>query len=259
MLQAIAEMACARQKVWDGSRPLEATRHMNLPDPARPLVAIGDVHGMADLLSDALAQIARLDAFPVLLGDLVDKGPDSVGVLRQVVPLARAGQLATVRGNHDERLLKSLTDPKGKQTRVLEAIKAAPDAEELIAGTVTMLMQAPYWFKAAGHVLVHGAFHLDMLTCPSDGRAPDAPRKLKALALYGETDGSLNAEGLPIRTYRWIDRIPQGLTAIVGHDTRQMHEPLIVESALGGRAVFLDTGAAKGGRLSTWTIHHAPP
>ncbi len=55
-----------------------------------------------------------------------------------------------------------------------------------------------------------------MLTCPSDGRAPDAPRKLKALALYGETDGSLNAEGLPIRTYRWIDRIPQGLTAIVG-------------------------------------------
>jgi hypothetical protein len=33
-----------------------------------------------------------------------------------------------------------------------------------------------------------------------------------------------------------------------------MHEPLVVQNPTGGRAVFLDTGAAKGGRLSTWTI-----
>lgn len=219
-----------------------------------PIAAIGDVHGMADLLSDALAEIDRLGAFPVLLGDLIDKGPDSVGVLRQAVARARAGRLAMIRGNHDERLFKSLTDPNGKQTRVLADICAAEDREALIADCVAMLTRAPYWLNVAGHQLVHGAFHPEMLTCPSQGIGDSVPRKLKAMALYGETDGSLNAEGFPIRTYRWIDRIPDALTVVVGHDTRQMHEPLRVDGALGGRAVFLDTGAAKGGKLSTWLI-----
>lgn len=224
------------------------------PELRLPLVAIGDVHGMADLLSDALIETDRLGALPVLLGDLVDKGPDSVGVLRQVVPRARAGRLAIVRGNHDERLLKSLTEPKGKRTRVLAEIHATEDRDAFVADCVAMLMRAPYWYNVDGHVLTHGAFHPEMLDCPSQGLGHHVPRKLKALALYGETEGKLNAEGFPIRTYRWVDRIPDGVTVVVGHDTRQMHEPLIVDGALGGRAVFLDTGAAKGGKLSTWMI-----
>lgn len=221
---------------------------------ARPIVAIGDVHGMADLLAEALAVADAEGAFPVLLGDLVDKGPDSVGVLRMVVPRLAAGTMAIVRGNHDERLLKSLTKPDGKKTRVLADLTAAADAEELAVQTSAALSAAPYWISVAGHILVHGAFHPEMLSCPSRGQGADVPRKLKALSLYGETDGSLNDEGYPIRTYAWVSRIPEGLTVIVGHDTRQMHEPLVVDNGQGGRAVFLDTGAAKGGRLSTWKI-----
>jgi protein phosphatase len=131
---------------------------------------------------------------------------------------------------------------------------AAADAEELAAQTAAALSAAPYWISVPGHILVHGAFHPEMLSCPSQGQGADVPRKLKALSLYGETDGSLNDEGYPIRTYAWVERVPQGLTVIVGHDTRQMHEPLVVDNGQGGRAVFLDTGAAKGGRLSTWMI-----
>ena len=36
--------------------------------------------------------------------------------------------------------------------------------------------------------------------------------------------------------------------------TTRVHEPLVVDNAVGGRAVFLDTGAAKGGKLSTWVM-----
>lgn len=221
---------------------------------SRPIVAIGDVHGMTDLLAKALAAADAEGAFPVLLGDLVDKGPDSVGVLRMVVPRLAAGTMALVRGNHDERLLKSLTKPDGKKTRVLADLMAADDAEDLAAQTAAVLSAAPYWISVPGHILVHGAFHPEMLNCPSGGVGSDVPRKLKALSLYGETDGSLNEEGYPIRTYAWVERIPNSLVVIVGHDTRQMHEPLVVQNPTGGRAVFLDTGAAKGGRLSTWTI-----
>jgi protein phosphatase len=220
----------------------------------RPIVAIGDVHGMTELLAETLALIDAEGAFPVLLGDLVDKGPDSVGVLRMVVPRLAAGTMALVRGNHDERLLKSLSKPDGKKTRVLADLMASDDAEDLAAQTAAALSAAPYWISLQGHILVHGAFHPEMLSCPSRGQGADVPRKLKALSLYGETDGSINEEGYPIRTYAWVSRIPEGLTVVVGHDTRQMHEPLVVDNGQGGRAVFLDTGAAKGGRLSTWMI-----
>lgn len=219
-----------------------------------PVLAIGDVHGMADDLARALADAEQRRAFPVLLGDLVDKGPDSVTVLRLVMPRLAAGDLAMVRGNHDERLLKSLTRPDGKKSKVLLDLLAAPDGATLAALTARMLSAAPYWISLPGYLLVHGAFHPEMLTCASRGIGPGVPRKLVALALYGETDGTFNTEGFPVRTYRWVDGIPHGLTVVAGHDTRQMHEPLVVENASGGRAVFLDTGAVKGGRLSTWAI-----
>ncbi|MFO1172340.1 MAG: metallophosphoesterase [Hyphomicrobiaceae bacterium] len=221
---------------------------------ALPVLAIGDVHGMADDLARALAEAEAHDAFPILLGDLVDKGPDSVAVLRIVVPRLAAGTLALVRGNHDERLLKSLTRPDGKKTKVLLDLLAAPDGAALAALTARMLAAAPYWISLPGYLLVHGAFHPEMLTFGSGGAGPGVPGKLRALALYGETDGTFTTEGFPVRTYRWVDHIPEGLTVVAGHDTRQMHEPLVVENASGGRAVFLDTGAAKGGRLSTWAI-----
>ena len=220
----------------------------------QPILVIGDVHGMTEPLALALAEAEAAHAFPVLLGDLVDKGPDSIGVLRMVMPRVAAGQMAILRGNHDERLLKNLTRPDSKMTRVLAELRAAEDADALAELIVRVLAAAPYWISLPDFLLVHGAFHPDMLTCPSCGTGDDVSGRLKALSLYGETDGSLNEEGLPIRTYAWVDWIPSGLTVLVGHDTRQMHEPLVIDNADGGRAVFLDTGAAKGGRLSTWTI-----
>ncbi len=226
---------------------------LNTPS-SLPVLAIGDVHGMSGMLADALRQAERLSAFPILLGDLIDKGPDSVGVLRLVLPLVASRRMALVRGNHDEKLLESLLHPDGRQTRVSAELRAAADADELLAMAAEVLSETGYWLQVRQHILVHGAFHPDMLSCPTRGLGPKVPRRLKALALYGETDGSHNDDGLPVRTYAWVHRIPEGITAVVGHDTRQLHEPLVVENADGGKAVFLDTGAAKGGKLSTWLI-----
>lgn len=65
-----------------------------------PVAVIGDVHGRADLLR---ALLARLPAdMPVLvMGDLCDRGPDTRGVLDQLVARGADG----VRGNHEEWLL----------------------------------------------------------------------------------------------------------------------------------------------------------
>ena len=84
-----------------------------VPDGQR-VYAIGDVHGRLDLLVDLLDRIDRDDrARPpartvlVLLGDLVDRGPDSAGVIRVARALAQGDRFdfRLLMGNHEELLL----------------------------------------------------------------------------------------------------------------------------------------------------------
>ena len=72
------------------------------------------------------------------------------------------------------------------------------------------------------------------------------------LAYFGQVDreAPTRADGYPNRVYGWIDDIPSGKTVVVGHDIRSTSEPLVVENSNGGRAIFLDTGSSKGGKLS---------
>lgn len=87
------------------------------------IFAIGDVHGKLDLLEDMHARIhADIAANPtrdwriVHLGDYVDRGPDSKGVLDFLVAAAgRDNRVLAVLGNHDEGFLEFLTyaDPVG--------------------------------------------------------------------------------------------------------------------------------------------------
>ena len=72
-------------------------------------IAIGDIHGC----SAALAALVRaieptlLDTM-VFLGDYIDRGPDSRGVLEQVIALAQRCTVVPLMGNHEEMLLAAL-------------------------------------------------------------------------------------------------------------------------------------------------------
>ncbi len=90
----------------------------------RLVYAVGDIHGRADLLNGLLARIVA-DAAPALargehpllvfLGDYVDRGVDSKGVLdRLTALLAMPGfEVRTLMGNHEEAMLAFLEDPEG--------------------------------------------------------------------------------------------------------------------------------------------------
>ncbi|MEQ8602694.1 MAG: metallophosphoesterase family protein [Marivibrio sp.] len=92
------------------------------PDGVR-LYAIGDVHGCRQPLRRLLAEIARdVDAAPaaqevriVFIGDYIDRGPDSAGVVDDVLALTRDGlpggravRVVTLKGNHEDYLLRFL-------------------------------------------------------------------------------------------------------------------------------------------------------
>ena len=70
---------------------------------------VGDVHGWSDRLDRVLAQSEGLLVF---LGDLIDRGPDSPGVLDRVHALCAAGTACGVLGNHEYALIRGLGVPE---------------------------------------------------------------------------------------------------------------------------------------------------
>lgn len=239
-------------------------RHPGLPTLAdlrgagfAGLRVIGDVHGDAAAFAAAIAGARDLGLYSLQLGDLTDHGPDATGALRAACCLVEERRGSVLLGNHDHKLRRALA---GRAVRVepeglgvtLAALHAAPDAGPLTARAMALLDMAPAWLRLGPWLFVHGAFHRAMLheAAPAGAalRRLDGPL---ARALYGQVTGRTQADGFPERHLGWLDDIPPGLTVYCGHDQRARDgRPLTMEGRAGGRAVFLDTGAGKGGHLS---------
>ena len=96
--------------------------HRTFAGPANTrLYAVGDIHGRLDLLDDLLGQIeddivdrpVRTAAL-VFLGDLIDRGPDSAGVIERLGRLTSfPAKTFFLLGNHEEALLRVLDGQKG--------------------------------------------------------------------------------------------------------------------------------------------------
>jgi bis(5'-nucleosyl)-tetraphosphatase (symmetrical) len=96
------------------------------------IFAVGDVQGCAPSLK-ALVKKLPTKSKMIFLGDLVNRGPDSLGALRQLKSLQESGRAECILGNHDLHLLAidaGLRSPKGLDT--IQPILSAPDRKELI-------------------------------------------------------------------------------------------------------------------------------
>lgn len=116
------------------------------------LYAIGDLQGCLEPLERLLEAIAFDPARDRLwfTGDLVNRGPDSLGCLRRVKSLGNAA--VTVLGNHDLHLLCVAEGVERDRPRdTLHDVLAAPDRDELLA----WLRSRPLFHVAEGHALVH--------------------------------------------------------------------------------------------------------
>ena len=102
------------------------------------------MHGCADELHELLGSLGYRPAGDggfahpagrkaVFLGDLCDRGPDSVGVIRTAMAMSAAGHAYAVPGNHDVKLLRALRGKDVRRTHGLDAtltqIDALPDEE----------------------------------------------------------------------------------------------------------------------------------
>lgn len=217
--------------------------------PGRPLRIVGDVHGD----SKAFAIAADTDRFLVQLGDLVDDGPDTPGALALMFRLLDEGRGMFLLGNHDFKLARALRGDNVSGSALERTLAELPPGMK--DRTLAEISAAPAWVKAGRGFFVHGGFHPGMLNEPSLPFPPGRPGPLLARALYGQTTGRTTGSGKPERLLRWVEDIPANVTVYCGHDQRSTDgRPYVKTNRNGGRAIFLDTGAGKGGHLSWMDI-----
>ncbi len=117
-----------------------------------PIYAIGDIHGHFATLGRLLKRI-RFDASRDrlwLVGDLVNRGPDSLGVLRWA--RAHDAVITAVLGNHDLHLLARAAGVRdAKKGDTLDGVLAAPDRADLL----DWLRQRPFFHREGPFALVH--------------------------------------------------------------------------------------------------------
>ncbi len=168
-----------------GDHTASGQKAMARPEPDRRFYGVGDLHGCIDQLDALFAEIEAdrdgRDADIVFLGDYVDRGPDSRGVLERLKALqeARPDHIHCLLGNHDRMLLQFLGAPDPQAARWLEvggqetlvSYGVLPgrgrNAEERLRETARLLASAmspavidwldarPLWWRSGNVVAVH--------------------------------------------------------------------------------------------------------
>jgi Calcineurin-like phosphoesterase len=145
-------------------------------------IAIGDIHGCSRALEAVLAAIGpRREDVIVTLGDYINRGPDSRGVLDWLIALEGQCTLIPILGNHEQQLLAALDgepsavlnwlDMGGVATlasygaeRVTEADLARIPAEH-----IAFLRRCRDYYETESQIFVHAQYVPDM---PMDEQSP---------------------------------------------------------------------------------------
>ena len=209
-----------------------------------PFDVIGDVHGCAAELEELLAELGYADGVhpagrtAVFVGDLVDRGPDTPGVLRRVMGMAASGNALVVCGNHEQKLVRAL---HGRKVNVAHGL--AESLEQLGAETEEFRRQAHEFCDGliAHYVLDGGKLVVAHAGLPEryHGRASG---RVRSMALYGDTTGETDEYGLPVRL-PWARDYRGSAMVLYGHTPTL--EPEWVNNTM-----CLDTGAVFGGKLT---------
>ncbi|MEZ5441515.1 MAG: polynucleotide kinase-phosphatase [Lysobacterales bacterium] len=244
VLRSVEDVEAAtitRQRLWNDRR-----------DEHGPFDIIGDIHGCLEetltLLRELGYTVTGSREHPqvtppegrraIFLGDLVDRGPDSPGVLRLVMHMVESGSALCVPGNHDAKLMRHL---RGEKVRVshglaetLQQMEAEPaefgkQVADFVYGLISHLL-----LDEGRLVVAHAGMKAEL-----QGRTSGAVR---AFAMYGETTGETDEYGLPVR-YDWAAEYRGQAMVVYGHTP-------VPQAEWVNRTICIDTGCVFGGALT---------
>lgn len=195
------------------------------------ILAIGDIHGCATALDTLLAAVElQPDDTLVTLGDYVDRGPNTRGVLDRLIALSKSHYVVALRGNHEQMLLQV----HANRAFLSNWIENGGDATLASYGDITAIPPAHwdflenqcllYW-EAESHFFVHANVY------------PDVPlfEQSDYKMLWGKFDNPLPHQS--------------GKIMVCGHTSQKSGFPRNI-----GHAVCIDTWACGTGWLSCLDI-----
>jgi protein phosphatase len=222
-----------------------------------PFDLIGDVHGCFEELRNLLSLLGyqvqesvgsagqpEYQVQPpagrraVFVGDLVDRGPQVVGVLRLVMHLVETGAGLCVIGNHDDKLRRYLAGRPVRLTRLLQETLAQLEQEpaDFRERVRVFLERLP-----SHYVLDRGRLVVAHAGLPEEYHGRVGP-EVRDFALYGDVTGETDEYGLPVRR-DWAARYRGRAYVVYGHTP--VAQPQWVH-----HTINIDTGCVFGGRLT---------
>ncbi|WP_101256160.1 polynucleotide kinase-phosphatase [Streptomyces barkulensis] len=249
VLRGVEEVAAARIEL---ERRYNDLRHLT-----GPFDIVGDVHGCRAELEALLGRLGyaverdaagrAVDAShpdgrtAVFVGDLVDRGPDSPGVLRLVMGMVTAGHALCVPGNHENKLGRHLRGRNVRHTHGLaetieqmEKETAADPGFPARVGEFIGSLVSHYVLDGGALVVCHAG-----LPEKYHGRTSG---RVRGHALYGDTTGETDEFGLPVR-YPWAEDYRGRAAVVYGHTPTPRATWL-------NNTICLDTGCVFGGALT---------
>jgi serine/threonine protein phosphatase 1 len=222
---------------------IELLRAPAIVPPGRRVYAIGDIHGcdaqlanLYEIIADDLAR--RPIDQPVLLhiGDYVDRGADTAGVLRRLLrgsPVAGM-EVVNLVGNHDETMLHALSGDRPAATdwlfaggrAALESYGIDPDSpreawpENVPTEHLGFLRNLTLTHREGGYFFVHGGIRPGV---PLEQQSREDLLRMRQPFLYSEAD----------------------FGAVVVHGHTPVKEPVVRHNR-----VAIDTGAVFGGKMT---------
>lgn len=207
-------------------------------------IIVGDIHGCIDEFKELINKLSydKKNDRLILLGDLIDRGPDSVAVVRK----SREMNLECVMGNHEYKFLKwfrsfnsqnDVYDRKDYYTKLSDA-------------DINYIAQMPTYIKLENTLVVHAGVKpgISISNQSKDDlmylRYTDSEKRfisLKKISKIGK-----EAAGAHFWTEFWYG--PESV--VYGHNVHSFEDPLIEEVRPGVFCYGLDTGCCFGGKLT---------
>lgn len=208
-------------------------------------ILVGDIHGCLTEFDELLKTIEYKQGTDelVLLGDLIDRGPDSVGVVRR----AQEVGAKSIRGNHEVKFIRWFRSPKDKALYDRHHFYDKFSDED-----INYIHQMPFYWKSGNIWAVHA------------GVKPGRPLEKQSeqdLCYLRYTDKERNFMSMKKvfrekdpRAMFWTDFGPFGADIVYGHNVHSVENVEMKKFDDGTICYGIDTGVCFGGRLTAMIL-----
>ncbi len=229
-------------------------------------IIIGDVHGMLPEITSLINEVNPTDEDEIVfVGDLVDKGDDSPGVVRFVRELSQRFNVVVVEGNHEDKHKRfrrnAVVRPEVAAGMVERQPELASITDALSDEDVAFLDAAVPFHRVDEHgiLVVHGGIPGDMAEFPEsveDARSLGGKRK-KKFAMITRTRFVSRETGKFLQLGKEQEGVDPFWAEVFdgrfGHVVFG-HEPFMDGPGVFPHATGIDTGAVFGGELTAMVI-----